>query len=275
MPDLLSRITGMNPRADKKKSIAIAITTHNRQEQLLALLESIRRHTDPRIGIAVFDDGSADCAIKAAKDLCDYYYKASSHGIAENKNRALFFWCEINPVRRILLLEDDLLITERRWLKRWKRAIDNFGHINYSFPDWVKGDESFRGGRGSPCSPYRWTRVTGQVTGVDAEILRDKVGYMNPVFQGFGHEHLEWTERWLSEGFGGKVRGGRRVYLALSPKGIGHQECMSTGLGFDTARNRDMHVNLRRRGHPRIFKPWKDEKSKIDFLRVFARNLVD
>ena len=252
--------------------IGIAITTHYRRENLAKLLRSIRGNTDWKTLVAVFDDGSTTHPNEETLKLCNYYLKAPSQGIAENKNRALYYFSEIRPIRRILLLEDDLIITESNWLRRWAKAIDRFGHINFTFPSWDKNEESFKGGRVTPSSPHRWTKVTGQVTGVNVAIMRQKIGYMNPMFSGFGHEHLEWTERWLSEGYGGKMRK-KRIYFSLKPKGISMQHCPSTGQSYDTTRNRDIHVRLRKRGYPKIMTPWEDDQGRDRFLSAFQNDL--
>jgi glycosyltransferase involved in cell wall biosynthesis len=256
-------------RFSTNNSTGIAITTHNRTDQLFRLLKSIRENTDHNTLVAVFDDGSANSPTPEAMHLCNYYLRAPSKGISENKNRALYYYSVIRPTRRILLLEDDLLITEPNWLRRWEKAIDRFSHINFTFPSWTTNEEGFKGGKGTPRSPHRWTKVTGQVTGVDTAILRNKIGYMNPMFTGFGHEHLEWTERWASEGFGGKITKKKRVYFSLKPKGISLQDCPSTGKSYDTSKNRDIHVSLRKRGYPKIMAPWQDEAERDRFLSVF------
>lgn len=256
-------------RSSTDNNTGIAITTHNRVDQLFRLLKSIREHTEPKIPIAVFDDGSGNSPPPEAIRLFNYYMRAPSTGISENKNRALYYYSAIRPTRRILLLEDDLLITEPDWLRRWEKAIDRFSHINFTFPSWNTNEEAFKGGKGTPRSPHRWTKVTGQVTGVDTDILRNRIGYMNPMFTGFGHEHLEWSERWASEGFGGKITRSKRIYFSLKPKGISLQDCPSTGKSYDTSKNRDIHVSLRRCGYPKIMDPWQDDAGKERFLSAF------
>lgn len=252
------------------KAIGIAITTHNRSKELGILLESIRRNTSRRFPIAVFDDGTTSHPNDEIRRLSDFYLQACSSGIAENKNRALYFFSEIRPVRRILLLEDDLKITSPNWLNKWKKAVDFLGHVNITFPSWSKNDESFKGGKGKPRKPHRWTKVTGQVTGADMMIMRQKIGYMNPMFSGFGHEHLEWTERWISEGFGGKQRKDRRIYFSLDSEGIGLQWCPSTGRGLDATKNRGLHIQLRKRGHPKCPTPWLNHTEREKFISAFG-----
>ena len=109
-----------------KAGIGIAITTYNRREQLLQLVTSLREHTNPRVPLVVFDDGGCDGSREAVAPLVSAYIQA--------ENRALFYFCRIQPVKRVLLLEDDLLVTQPGWLKLWKRAIDHHGHINLASP---------------------------------------------------------------------------------------------------------------------------------------------
>lgn len=260
----------MPPKARTfSRAIGIAITTHDRSEQLNILLQSLRRNTNSKFLVAVFDDGTTSHPSEGTQGLCNFYLQAHSSEIAENKNRALYFFSEIHPVRRIILLEDDLIITEPNWLKKWRKAIDIFRHINITFPSWSAEEESFKGGKGTPRKPHRWTKVTGQVTGADMTVMKERIGYMNPMFAGFGHEHLEWTERWVSEGFGGRRSKKKRIYYSLDAKGIELQHCPSTGQGHDTTRNRDIHVRLRQRNHPKVLMPWLNDMEKDRFLTAF------
>ena len=50
-----------------KAGIGIAITTYNRREQLLRLVRSIQAHTQARVPVVVFDDGSQE-AVSPALD---------------------------------------------------------------------------------------------------------------------------------------------------------------------------------------------------------------
>lgn len=139
-----------------KAGIGIAITTYNRREQLLKLVTSLRAHTQPRVPVVVFDDGGSDGSREAVAPLVSAYIQAENRGITVNKNRALYYFCKIRPAKRVLILEDDLEVTEPGWLKVWKRAVDHHGHINLALQQGSKSRREFQGGRGTPKHPKRW-----------------------------------------------------------------------------------------------------------------------
>ncbi len=53
----------------RKPGIGIAITTYNRRDQLLKLVNSLREYTNPRVPIVVFDDGGSDGSREATRDV--------------------------------------------------------------------------------------------------------------------------------------------------------------------------------------------------------------
>ena len=195
----------------RKPGIGIAITTYNRRDQLLKLVNSLREYTNPRVPIVVFDDGGSDGSRDAVAPLVSAYIQAENRGITVNKNRALFYFCELQPAKRILILEDGVLAISPGWLKLWKRSIDVHGHINLALPKWSKEGPTYRGGRGTARCPERWTRVSGCAMGASIRLVRKKIGYLNPLFQGYGYEHAEWTECWIANGHGGAITPRGRV----------------------------------------------------------------
>ena len=251
-----------------KAGIGIAITTYNRREQLLQLVTSLREHTNPRVPVVVFDDGGCDGSREVVAPLVSAYIRAENRGITVNKNRALFYFCRIQPVKRVLLLEDDLLVTQPGWLKLWKRAIDHHGHINLALPKWSKQSREFRGGRGTARDPERWRRVSGCAMGASTKLIRKQVGYINPRFSGYGYEHAEWSERWIAAGHGGAITPRGRVYFALSD-GLTLQPAESHANPQQIASNREVFLELRRQGYPRAPKPWLTAEQRRDFLAPF------
>ena len=248
-----------------KAGIGIAITTYNRREQLLQLVQCLRRHTHPKVPLVVFDDGSSDGSREAVAPLVSAYIHGPNRGITVNKNRALYYFCKIRPAKRVLVLEDDVLISGDGWLKPWKRAIDYHGHINLALAEWSKDGPEFHGGRGTARHPERWTKVSGCVMGASTRLIRRRVGYLNPRFQRYGYEHAEWTERWIAAGHGGAITPRGRVYFALS-HGIRLQPSSSTGSAAAVEANRTVFLELRQQGYPRVKRPWRTPEEKQSFL---------
>lgn len=248
-----------------KGGIGIAITTYNRREQLEQLLLSLRRHTNPRVPLVVFDDGGSDGSQEALAGLASRWIRCPNGGITINKNRALYWFCRIQPMKRVLVLEDDVLITSDGWLKRWKRAIDAHGHINLALPKWSRQSREYQGGKGTAQDPERWRRVSGCAMGASTRLIRQRIGYLNPRFRGYGYEHAEWSERWIASGHGGAITSRGRLYFALS-HGISLQAASSTGSSSDVAINRAVFLDLRQQGYPPVPRPWRTADEKRTFL---------
>jgi len=255
-------------------SIGIAINTYNRRAQLLKLVESIREHCTRPVHLAVFDDGSRDGSVAAVAPLVDMVLEAPNGGIPVNKNRTLFYFLALRPVEQLILLEDDVVVTSRRWLRLLIRAIRRHGHINFSSPRWPRDNPQFHGrllgGKGTARSPERWSIVSGACCGCDAAVLRQRVGYVNPRFRGYGYEHIEWTRRFLLAGHGGRQRGEHRwSYLSL-PHGLAFQESVSNRDADAIARNAAVMAELQGAGGF-VPRPWLDEEERKRFLAPFAR----
>lgn len=255
-------------------SIGIAITTYNRRAQLLKLVESIREHCSRPVHLAVFDDGSSDGSAAAVAPLVDMVLEAPNGGIPVNKNQALFYFLALQPVEQLILLEDDVVVTSRRWLRLWSRAIRRHGHINFSSPRWPRDNPQFHGrllgGKGSARSPERWSIVSGACCGCDTAVLRQQVGYVNPRFQGYGYEHIEWTRRFLRAGYGGCQRSEHRwTYLSL-PHGLAFQESVSNRDAEAIARNAAVMAELQGAGGF-VPRPWLNNDARQHFLTPFAR----
>lgn len=255
-------------------AIGIAITTYNRRSQLLTLVHSVREHCHRPVHLAVFDDGSSDGTAAAVAPLADMVLEAPNAGIPVNKNRALFYFLALRPVEQLILLEDDVVVTSRRWLRTWSRAIRRHGHINFSSPRWPRDNPNFHGrllgGKGTARRPERWNIVSGACSGCDTAVLRQRVGYVNPRFQGYGYEHIEWTRRFLLAGYGGcKRRNHRWSYLSLS-HGLAFQDSQSNRDAAAIARNATVMAELQGAGGF-VARPWLDAEQRRNFLTPFAR----
>jgi len=241
-------------------------------------VESIREHCSRPVHLAVFDDGSSDGSAAAVAPLVDMVLEAPNGGIPVNKNRALFYFLALQPVEQLILLEDDVVVTSRRWLRLWSRAIRRHGHINFSSPRWPRDNPQFHGrllgGKGSARSPERWSIVSGACCGCDTAVLRQQVGYVNPRFQGYGYEHIEWTRRFLRAGYGGCQRSEHRwTYLSL-PHGLtfqeSFQESVSNRDAEAIARNAAVMAELQGAGGF-VPRPWLNNDARQHFLTPFAR----
>jgi len=250
--------------------IGIAVISHNRCEQVLRLVHSLRAQVLHPVRLAVFDDGSVDGTAAAVRPLVDVVLEAPNGGVVINKNRALFYFLSLFPVDQLIVLEDDVLISSPEWLPLWSEAIRRHGHVNFSSPDWPRDSGKFLGGEGTPQYPEVWNRVLGACMGIDMSLLRAHVGYLNPRFSGYGYAHIEWTRRFIRAGYGGwRRRGGRWSYLSMS-QGIVYQAADSHRDHDAIARNASVMAELDGVGDY-VPKPWLDGAGRRAFLAPFAR----
>lgn len=210
------RFTGTLPDA----TTGIGIITYNRPELLRECLDSVLKFTasERHIHLAVFDDCSDYNIHSVVQGRCPVKRSLSNQGVVYTKNRALYYFASTIKTKRIILLEDDMLVTSKSWLPTWEKACKIHGHINYSAP-WFFSDELkgyFLGGEGSAINPHRFVIVTGQCTAVRRALIRNSVGYINPEFKGYGYGHVEWSDRLAALGHGGFIAPGKKAYYSIA-----------------------------------------------------------
>ena len=199
-------------------NVGIAIITYNRPNFLESCLNSVFNFPTFNAEIAVFDDASLDNSCEIASKYCKYFSGKSNEGVVVNKNRALYYFTEISPKDIIIILEDDVNVESCNWISDWTDAASKYGHMNY-IPPWFFDpslSDNFVSGLGSVADPYIFTLVTGQCTSVRADLIRSSVGYLNPLFKGYGHGHVDWTLRFINLDYGGRhTSSGHNFFLAL------------------------------------------------------------
>jgi glycosyltransferase involved in cell wall biosynthesis len=179
--------------------------------------------------IVVADDGSTDETEKFCRYSGITMIGGVNRGISWNKNRALYALFEYTDAENIFLIEDDCYATERGWQEVWIAAVQKWGHINLVHPTTAESlaagimPEEIIGGSGTAEDPYACMRISGLCIASSRTAMR-QVGYFDTRFQGYGHEHAEWTTRYRRSGFG--------IYRVKSPQGdIKANTMLSRGLG--------------------------------------------
>lgn len=199
-------------------SIGIAVITYKRPDYLIKCLKSIINHTGRSVELSIFDDGSDLETLRDAAKLFRLISTKINGGVVQNKNRALYYYTEINPKDIIILLEDDTIIDSSEWIDNWTNATLLHGHINYS-PPWFMHESlrsEFVGGENNFKQPSLFKILTGQCTGVLRKHIKEDIGYLNPRFKGYGHGHVEWTNRFVDAAIGGFNENNRRIYKAIT-----------------------------------------------------------
>jgi glycosyltransferase involved in cell wall biosynthesis len=260
--------------------VGVAIVAYNRLECLQRCLHSIfRSESLSRIdSLAVFDDGSSydlSAEIDFPESLCaKVFQSAANHGVIVNKNRALYYFAEIDPVDIVIILEDDVVVSDGDWLSSWVQSVEIHGHMNYSpgyfrIPEykkfWLRPDS-----KGTPQDPFSYSVVTGQCTALSAELIRSKVGYLNPQFQGYGHGHVEWASRLVRLGYGGHWSDNLpRAFYAIR-SGVEIQPAASNKNQKEIDRNKKIMDRLIANPDATFVQhPWLDDVSRDVFLSVF------
>lgn len=120
----------MNP------SIAICISTRNREESLYDTIQSISRFMPD------------DCVVMVVDDCSDMQYAWADFtfneraGISRVKNKCLELCMSYDSVQHLFLFDDDVLVCKQGW----HEAYINSGahHLSYSFNKPIRQDDKFK-----------------------------------------------------------------------------------------------------------------------------------
>ncbi|QDH17869.1 glycosyltransferase family 2 protein [Swingsia samuiensis] len=193
----------VSTEASKKKigelKVGIGFITYNRVEILKRKFSNLIDFTDKNHEIFVADDGSDDGSkefLSTQKGIS--FISCKNKGISHNKNRALFYLKDIMNCDVIIILEDDTYPIRKDWEIPWIVSSLLYGHSNFA-PPWFNG---FIRGDGTWRSPWEISVVTAQCSAFLSEAI-SYVGYFDPRFGKYGHEHVEHTDRLIKLGFGG------------------------------------------------------------------------
>ncbi|WP_235705520.1 glycosyltransferase family 2 protein [Acidiphilium iwatense] len=191
-----------SPQPKTGPRLGIAITTFNRREMVLDLVHTIRRLTTAPYDLVICDDGSSDGTVEALRAEGETVIAGKNRGVAWNKNRGIFFLMAIRGCDVAVLLDDDVLPTETAWQANWIDGALEFGHINLAFPDMIEQNPP---GTCTSKNPGLSTGLGGPCIAISRSTWCI-VGYMDSRFGRFGHEHTEYTNRFLRAGYGGIIR---------------------------------------------------------------------
>jgi len=143
--------------------------------------------------------------------------------------------------------------------------------MNY-IPPWFFDpslSDNFVSGLGSVADPYIFTLVTGQCTSVRADLIRSSVGYLNPLFKGYGHGHVDWTLRFINLDYGGRhTSSGNNFFLGIKG-GILALQSPSNKDVDELNNNQTTFIHLQNELHLFVEKPWLSDSDKTKFLEPF------
>ena len=246
----------------KRARPGIAITTFNRCELLLRQIAAIRRFTIADHDLIVCDDGSTDGTVDAVRALGIEVVAGTNKGIAWNKNRGIFHLMHYTAAASVILMDDDVVPTIHGWETEWAESARALGHVNYTHPDFRPHVFAGACTAGDPgISPL----VGGMCMGMSREAI-GSVGYMDVRFGRYGHEHTDYSRRFVRAGYGGfnrEWRGTRRTLFYVVDTGIRLEKTVSTGSPEEAARNAGLLAELE---HEPVYRaPWRTDEEREVF----------
>ncbi len=252
------------PASGSLLRVGIAITTYNRRDQLCRQIERIRRFTTGAYELVICDDGSTDGTPQALRGLGEAVIAGVNSGIAWNKNRGIFYLMALMGCDVAILLDDDMLPEETAWQARWVEGALRWGHVNFIAPGLVPGVDA---AACTAAAPGAVARLLGSCIAF-SRYPWSLVGYMDTRFGRYGHEHTEFSNRFLRNGFGGVIREGARepahYYYVISG-------AISLVAGTSSGTTADIEANaaiwrqiIAERAHT-YRAPWRNDTERLEF----------
>jgi glycosyltransferase involved in cell wall biosynthesis len=246
--------------------LGIALTTYNRRHALLDLIGRLERFTSVEYELVVGDDGSSDGTGEMLAGTRIPTVAGRNKGIAWNKNRGLYHLMNFSTADILVLMDDDVLPQSYGWEQEWIAASLAFGHVNY-VPPHLR--HHVLTGACRAADPGITHVVGGQCLGFTRETLQH-VGYFDPRFGRYGHEHSDVTFRCLRAGFGGVSRGpGTEAYFYVIDSGLALRDVPSHSDAESLERNGRL---LMEAGADPIYRlPWRSDGEMAEFLGEFPQ----
>lgn len=243
-------------------NVGIGVITYNRKDHLAKTVEAIKAFTTGDYQLVVADDGSNDDTVEWCGQNKVPHTNCPNKGVVRNKNRALYYLNEVKKVDVLILLEDDCRPNKESWQKEWVIAALLWGHINYAHKRIIKKEGAVVSGTGASTLPYLCKLVTGQCTAC-SKVAMENIGYLDPRFSGYGAGHVEWTERFIRQGYNGSTEK-HWVYPAINT-GLNSDDAPTFKNPEQLEKNRALKKKISKDSHKR--EAWVDTRDKSEFLK--------
>lgn len=243
--------------------IGIAITTFNRIEYLLEQIRLIKQFSLNEYELIVCNDGSSDDTVNILERENINYITGKNKGIAWNKNRGIYYLANYTQADVFILLDDDIFPTMYGWDVEWAKAAQFYGHVTFIVPEWK--DKLFYGDCNAK-NPGISSLIAGSCIAVSREAF-PLVGYMDNRFGRYGHEHTDYSTRYVKSGFGGIVRQDDSIVYAVMDSGLKLIPIASTGSPDEAKKNEKILNELN--NEPLFRLPWFSQSEQQEFLGDF------
>lgn len=179
-------------------NIGVGILSYNRLSCIKRLLESIRSHTDlSKTTIFVSDESTDEDVKNYLRNQQDIVLIDNSErlGIAGNTNRLL------NCLRRFrykILLNDDVEILSQGWENFYVDAMNKTGYHHFCYRQYGIYGAARRQDKVVKSNGVNLKKIIDKPHGavmVFDDIAFDKVGYFDEIFDTYGMEHVDWSNR--------------------------------------------------------------------------------
>lgn len=258
------------PAIAEGAKLGIAITTYNRKELVLALIARLRDLTTTSYALVVCDDGSTDGTKEALRADGVTVIGGTNRGIAWNKNRGLYYLLHVARCDAVVLLDDDVEPETQGWERDWFQGALRFGHVNHAHPSYA---HEVVAGKGTAEEPALARVISGWVLAFSAATLA-QIGYFDPRFGRYGHEHSDLSFRAVRAGFGGIKIGrepGAQTLFYTVQGGVRGIPMPSSGTP------EELEVNARllaQSGHEPAYRhAWRDDAERVSFIAEIAEAL--
>jgi len=247
--------------------IGIAITTYNRKENVTKQIKLIKSLSAGNIEIVLCDDGSNDNTCDLNEEEGVTVIGKINKGIAWNKNRGIFFLFNYKKVDTVILMDDDVMPTTYGWNLEWHEAAMAYGHVNYVPPEM---EHYVIGGGLTAINVGASPMVGGMCMAISKEAFTH-VGYMDIRFGRYGHEHSDYSFRYIRSSYGGyvlKTHDKKMTYFFVIRGGVSLAHLPSTGSHEEAQKNLDVLAKVANDAVYRL--PWITDEEKKDFLEEFS-----
>ncbi len=256
----------MRTSAHPRPSLGIAVTTFDRSDTVADMITKLDSFTSIDFELVVADDGSTDGTSDVLAAAKCQSIRGPNRGVAWNKNRGLYHLMNRTSVDIILLMDDDVVPLVYGWEQDWLQAAINFGHVNFA-PAHAR--HHVLAGACRAADPGIMQIIGGQCLAFTREALLN-IGYFDPRFGKYGHEHTDVSYRCLRAGFGGVHRDSGpepSAYFFAIDSGLGLRDLPSCFDGSSVERNAALLSAVATDPIYRL--PWRDDTEMASFLGEF------
>lgn len=178
---------------------AVSIVTYNRCKQIGEVIEGVLSTVPDGTDVFVVDDGSTDGTGSEVDEFTASgvkYYRGPNKGVGANKNRALYL---MQNHHFSCLLEDDLVPVEDGWFEIYETVatmtdIHHFCRVQDKLVPEVYDSFAQYLSEAMNLTPIYGPSPRGDMTFITKKVIAT-VGGLNPLFEGCGYSHGEWSSR--------------------------------------------------------------------------------